>query len=177
MGTGGRVQMLAGSVLVLNLNYVPVNVCNVRRAVVLLGKGKAELLANGRGEIHTPSRAVTIPSVIRLVYLVKRPFSPRKFSRREVFTRDSFTCQYCGKQTRNLTLDHVVPRRQGGRHCWENVVSACIPCNHRKAGRTPHEAGMRLRREPKAPPASPYHILQSRPVQEEWLPFIPWAIQ
>lgn len=169
--------MFSSAVLVLNLNYVPVNVCNVRRAVVLLGKGKAELLANGRGVIHTPNSTVTIPSVIRLAHLVKRPFAPRKFSRREVFLRDNYTCQYCGKQTRNLTLDHVVPRRQGGEHCWENVVSACIPCNHRKAGRTPKEAGMKLLHVPKAPPPSPYHMLQNRHLQEEWLPFIPWAIR
>ena len=168
--------MLDSPVLVLNLNYVPVNICNVRRAVVLLGKGKAELLSNGRGEVHTPSISITIPSVIRLGHLVKRHFSPRKFSRREVFARDGFTCQYCDQQTHNITLDHVLPRRQGGEHCWENLVSACIPCNHRKAGRTPREAGMKLRRQPKAPPASPYHILQTRSLQDEWLPFIPWAM-
>ncbi len=169
--------MLDSSVLVLNLNYVPVNVCNARRAIVLLGKGKAELLANGRGEIHTPSISIIVPSVIRLGHLVRRPFSPRKFTRREVFLRDHYTCQYCGRQTRNLTLDHVIPRHQGGRHCWENVVSACIPCNHKKAAGTPQEARMRLLRQPKAPPASPYYILQSRPIQEEWLPFIPWAMR
>jgi 5-methylcytosine-specific restriction endonuclease McrA len=144
---------------------------------VLLGKGKAELLSNGRGELHTPSTTIIVPSVIRLGHLVVRPFSPRKFSRREVFARDSYTCQYCGKQTRNLTLDHVKPRRQGGQHCWENVVSACIPCNHRKAGRTPEQASMKLHRPPKAPPASPYHILQTRPLQDEWLEYIPWAMR
>ena len=169
--------MLDSPVLVLNLNYVPINVCNARRAVVLLGKGKAEILADGRGEIHTPSTTVTVPSVIRLAYLVRRPFSPRKFSRREVFLRDHYTCQYCGRRTHDLTLDHVIPRHRGGDHCWENVVSACIPCNHKKAGRTPREAGMRLLRQPKALHPSPYHALQSRALQDEWLPFMPWAMR
>ena len=165
---------LSEPVLVLNLNYEPINVCDVRRAVVLLGKGKAELLENGRGEIHTPTTALTIPSVIRLGYMVKRPLAQRRLSRREVFQRDSYTCQYCGRQGRDLTLDHVVPRRQGGPHIWENVVAACIPCNRRKAGRTPAEAGMRLLREPRAPRPNPYAILQHRTVLDEWRAYVPW---
>jgi len=103
--------MLSVSVLVLNLNYEPINVCNVRRAVVLLDKGKAERLENGRGEIHTPKTTYLIPSIIRLAYLVKRPFVRRKLSRREIFLRDRHTCQYCGRQAKELTMDHVVPRR------------------------------------------------------------------
>ncbi len=167
--------MLSSPVLVLNLNYEPINICNVRRAVILLGKGKAELLANGRGEIHSPGSVFTIPSVIRLIYLVKRPFSLRKLSRREVFQRDHHTCQYCGKQSKELTLDHVVPRRAGGKHTWDNVVSACIPCNRRKAGRTPREARMKLLQEPRAPRPSPYYVIQRHPVLDDWRPFIPWA--
>ena len=167
--------MLNSSVLVLNLNYEPINVCNVRRAVVLLVKGKAEYLENGRGEIHTPREIFNVPSVIRLIYLVKRPFSSRKLSKKEVLVRDCYTCQYCGKQTRELTLDHVIPRNQKGRDAWENVVSACIPCNHHKAGRTPAEAGMTLIRKPRAPYPHPYHILHNRSIVEEWRKFIPWV--
>ncbi|MBI4234155.1 MAG: HNH endonuclease [Chloroflexi bacterium] len=166
--------MLNSPVLVLNLNYEPLNVCDVRRAVVLLGKGKAEPLENGRGEIHTASLSLVIPSVIRLIYIVKRPSVQRRLSRREVFLRDQYTCQYCGRQTRDLTLDHVQPRHRHGPHIWENVVSACIPCNHRKAGRTPSEAQMRLLRSPRAPRPHPYAFFQHRPVLEEWRKFIPW---
>ena len=166
--------MLNSSVLVLNLDYVPINVCNVKRAVVLLGKGKAELLENGRGVIHTPRLSMLAPSVIRLVYLVRRPFVQRKLSKKEVFLRDRNTCQYCGQQTRSLTIDHMVPRRQEGDHTWENVVSACIPCNRRKAGRTPAEAGMTLLRRPKAPYPSPYYTLRNRTILDEWHKFIPW---
>lgn len=168
--------MTNAAVLVLNQNYEPLNVCDVRRAVVLMGKGKAELLENGRGELRTPQAIFPIPSVIRLGYLIKRPLQRTRMSRREVFLRDHYTCQYCGKQTRELTLDHVVPRHRGGRHDWENVVSACIPCNHRKANRTPEEARMRLLGEPRAPKPNPYHLFRHRALHDEWLKFIPWAV-
>ncbi|MDP6102869.1 MAG: HNH endonuclease, partial [Dehalococcoidia bacterium] len=87
---------------------------------------KAELLENGRGEVHTPRSLVPIPSVIRLMHLIKRPLLQRRLSRKEVFLRDNYTCLYCGRETKQLTLDHVVPRYRGGAHTWENVVSACI---------------------------------------------------
>ena len=163
------------AVLVLNQNYVPLNVCNVRRAVVLLDRGKAELLINGRGQIKTPRVVVPAPSVIRLMHLIRRPLSQRRLSRREVFLRDGYTCQYCGRESRNLTLDHVIPRFRGGAHSWENVASACIPCNHRKAGRTPKEAGMGIFREPKPPRPNPYYLFRTRSLQEEWIQFMPWA--
>ena len=169
------VSLITAPVLVLNLNYVPINVCNVRRAIVLLGKGKAEHLENHRGEIHTISTVVDVPSIIRLIYLVKRPFAPRKLSKREVFLRDRFSCQYCERKTQDLTLDHVVPRRQGGTHSWENVVAACTSCNLLKAGHTPEQAKMRLIRLPRAPQPDPYRILKNRTVLEEWRPYIPWT--
>ena len=107
---------LTAPVLVLNLNYVPVNVCTVRRAIVLVAKGKAELLEQRADavRIRTFNAALNAPSIIRLVYLVKRPFAPRRLSKKEVFLRDHYTCQYCGKRSQHLTLDHVVPRRQHG---------------------------------------------------------------
>ncbi len=171
------VQLIHAPVLVLNLNYVPINVSTVRRAVVLVDKGKAELLENHRGQLHTVDSVVDVPSIIRLVYLVKKPFLPRKLSKREVFLRDRFTCQYCGKKTQDLTLDHVVPRRQHGAHTWENVVAACTRCNLRKAGRTPVEANMALGRQPRAPDPNPYLILQNRTILEEWRPYLPWAVR
>ena len=171
------VQLIHAPVLVLNLNYVPINVSTVRRAVVLVDKGKAELLENHRGQLHTVTRIVDVPSIIRLVYLVKKPFLPRKLSKKEVFLRDRFTCQYCGKKTQDLTLDHVVPRRQHGTHTWENVVAACTRCNLRKAGRTPVEASMALQKQPRAPDPNPYLILQNRTILEEWRPYLPWAVR
>ena len=169
--------LIRAPVLVLNLNYVPVNVCTVRRAIVLLTKGKAELLENHVGQLHTVSRLIDAPSVIRLSYMVKRPFLPRKLSKKEVFLRDKFTCQYCGKRVHDLTLDHVIPRRQQGAHTWENVVTACNRCNLYKAGRTPAEAKMRLGTIPRAPDPNPYLILQNRTILEEWEIYIPWSIR
>ena len=168
-------NILSSPVLVLNLNYVPINVCTARRAIVLVGKGKAELLENHRGEVHTVTSIYDVPSIIRLVYLVKRPFAPRKLSKKEIFLRDQYTCQYCGKETQDLTLDHVVPRRQHGAHTWENVVAACSRCNLRKAGRTPTEASMKLLREPRAPQPNPYRMLQNYVILEEWRPYVPWS--
>ena len=174
--TGPRAWLTRAPVLVLNLNYVPINVCTVRRAIILLGKGKAELLENHRGELRTVSAVIEAPSIIRLVYLVKRPFLPRKLSKKEVFLRDRFTCQYCGNKSQELTLDHVIPRRQNGSHSWNNVVAACARCNLRKAGRTPVEASMKLVKEPRAPDPNPYLILQNRAILEEWRPYIPWTV-
>ena len=168
--------VLASPVLVLNLNYVPINVSTARRAIILLGKGKAELLENHLGQVHTVSTVVEAPSIIRLGYLVKRPFAPRKLSKKEIFLRDKYTCQYCGTQSQQLTLDHVVPRRQKGAHTWENVVAACSKCNLRKAGFTPEEAKMKLFREPRAPQPNPYRMLQNRVILDEWRPYLPWTL-
>ncbi|MCI0438137.1 MAG: HNH endonuclease [Chloroflexi bacterium] len=168
-------RVINAPVLVLNQNYQPLNVCNVKRAFVLLARGKAELLVNGRGNISTVSSSFTIPSVIRLIYAVKRPLMKRRLSRRAIFYRDNFMCQYCGKSTKTLTLDHIIPRSRSGPHIWENVVSACIPCNHKKAGLTPKEANMKLLREPKAPRPSPYYPFQHRQIMEEWKQFMPWV--
>ncbi|MEC8857318.1 MAG: HNH endonuclease [Chloroflexota bacterium] len=169
--------LIRAPVLVLNLNYVPVNVCTVRRAIVLVTKGTAELLENHQGHLHTVSQKIDAPSVIRLAYMVKRPFLPRKLSKKEVFLRDKFACQYCGKKVHDLTLDHVIPRRQHGAHTWENVVTACNRCNLHKAGRTPAEAKMRLGKIPRAPDPNPYLILQNRVILDEWEIYIPWSIR
>jgi 5-methylcytosine-specific restriction endonuclease McrA len=169
--------MLSSPVLVLNLNYEPINVCNARRALLLIFRGKAELLTNGQGQVFSVHAVFDLPSVVRLVYMVKRPFAKRKLSKKEVLLRDRHTCQYCGDKAMDLTLDHVVPRRQGGLQSWENIVSACIPCNHNKAGRTPSEAGMTLLKRPKAPYPSPYYVLHGRTILEDWRPFIPWELE
>jgi 5-methylcytosine-specific restriction endonuclease McrA len=139
-------------VLVLNQSYEPLNICRVRRAVVLIYQNKAEMLENGSGFIHSVSGEFPVPSVIRLASMIRRrPRSERKLTRLEVFKRDRYTCQYCGKESRQLTLDHIIPRYRGGQHTWENVVSACVPCNRRKAGKTPQEARMKLICQPSRP--------------------------
>jgi len=163
-------------VLVLNQSYEPLNICRVRRAVVLLYQNKAEMLENGAGFIHSASHEFPVPSVIRLAAMIKRPYrSGRKLTRLEVFKRDKYTCQYCGKETRQLTLDHVLPRYRGGQHTWLNVVSACVPCNRRKAGRTPKEAGMKLIEQPFHPRDAGffYVIPHYSHIRAEWQKYLP----
>jgi len=145
-------------VLVLNQGYEPLNLCRVRRAIVLVYRGKAEVVENSRGELHSVSQVFQIPSVIRVAHMIRPPHHRRKLTKLEVFNRDRYACQYCGRETKELTLDHVIPRRRDGEHTWENVVSACIPCNRRKGGRTPEEAGMKLIRRPRAPRSNGFYI-------------------
>ena len=144
-------------VLVLNANYEPLNVCTIRRAMGLIFMEKADMLANGRGEIHTIRRSYPAPSVIRLGKMIRRPRPQVKLNKQEIFRRDDYTCQYCGKNGGQMTLDHVLPRRLGGEHTWENLVAACRLCNHKKGGRLAERAGMKLKNKPKTPSASAHY--------------------
>lgn len=163
-------------VLVLNQNYEPLNVCNMRRAMGLVFHDKAEILETYASPIVTRSSSYPAPSVIRLIYMIRRPRPRVKLTRREIFIRDDYTCQYCGSRSADLTIDHVVPRSRGGGHSWDNLVSACRACNHRKGGKTLLEARMRLRRDPFEPRAGVYYTIQRRlstSVHEHWHKFIP----
>ena len=160
-------------VLVLNANFEPLNVCNIRRAIGLMLTGKATMVLNGRGEIKTVSRSFPRPSVIRLEKMIKRPHPHVKLTKREILRRDNYTCQYCGSRAPYLTIDHVIPRRLGGQHIWDNVVAACPSCNHRKGGRTPEQVQMHLLHVPSEPPASANYIFgRHLGNNEEWQPFI-----
>jgi 5-methylcytosine-specific restriction endonuclease McrA len=138
-------------VLLLNYDFAPLNVCRTPRALALVERGKAEVVALGAPPIATAVRAVARPAVIRLTRYVGRPAARSRLSRRAIHRRDAYTCQYCGAVVTRPTLDHVVPRRLGGGASWTNLVTACRECNERKGGRTPEQAGMPLRREPLAP--------------------------
>jgi 5-methylcytosine-specific restriction endonuclease McrA len=160
-------------VLVLNVNYEPMNVCSTARAMGLLTLGKAKVVQNGRGTIKTVSRTFERPSVIQLDYMVHRPHPHVRLSKREVFRRDGYQCQYCGSPSAHLTLDHVLPKRYGGPYDWENLVSACPQCNRRKGGRTPAEADMRLRSSPREPSATALYLF-GRYLQEnqDWVKYL-----
>lgn len=164
-------------VLVLNQSYEPLNICRVRRAVVLIYEHKAEMVENGAGFLHSAGGEFPVPTVIRLANMVRRPPRVvRRLTRLEIFKRDNYTCQYCGKESRHLTLDHVIPRYRNGQHTWENVVSACVPCNRRKAGRTPQEAGMKLIHQPTQPHGggSLFYIPAHYPnIRSEWVKYLP----
>lgn len=160
-------------VLVLNANFEPINICNTRRAISLMLSGKASLVLNGRGEIKSVSRTFPRPSIIRLEKMIRRPRPRLKLTKREILRRDDYTCQYCGRRAIYLTIDHIIPRRLGGQHIWENLVAACPACNHRKGGRTLEQAQMHLLRLPAEPPSSANYIF-ARHLGEnsDWLPFI-----
>jgi 5-methylcytosine-specific restriction endonuclease McrA len=164
------------AVLVLNQNYEPLNICNARRAFVLVDRGKAEVLELSRNGFRTPSAVLPRPSVIKLAYMVKRPRPQVRLSRREIFMRDDYTCQYCGSKARELTLDHVVPKHRGGKHSWDNLVSACRSCNHRKGGKGLDEVRMRLKHLPRRPQPVQYFLWVQRlhgEAYESWLKFLP----
>ncbi|ASN80337.1 MULTISPECIES: HNH endonuclease [Deinococcus] len=162
----------APRVLVLNASYEPLQVTSVKRAITLLQYGVAEVLADSQEIVRSPSTVLSVPSVIRLRRYVRRPrVHPVPFNRRNVLRRDTFECQYCGAST-ELTMDHVMPRSRGGRHHWENVVTACRPCNQRKGNQTPDEAGMPLRSRPRAPTFGVYAHGQFAHWQPEWAQYL-----
>lgn len=156
--------------LLLNATNEALCIVSPRRAVVLVLKDKAEIVAREAGEFHAERLAIPCPSVIRLVHYVRVPYRSRMpVSRRGVFARDSQRCQYCNRPAENL--DHVIPRSRGGDHSWENVVAACRPCNSRKENRYLHETDMRLRRRPIAPHAS-WVVTTGGPIEPAWAPFL-----
>ena len=158
--------------LVLNATYEPLSIVSARRAVCLLLDEKAEMVeADAHDVIRSELLTVQIPAVVRLRYMVK---APRRrvaaVSRRAVFARDEYRCQYCG--SRADSIDHVVPRSRGGRDVWDNLAAACRPCNTRKRDRTPDEAGMRLLRPCRAPRATAWVTLGSHLVPDIWKPYL-----
>ncbi len=184
-------SVLQRPTLVLNRNWQPVNVATVARALVLLWNESARVVdpadyqtfdwndwskllpAGGDVFVQAIRFRIRVPEVITLTEYDRLPTASVTFSRRNIFKRDKFVCQYCGEQpgTDALTIDHVVPRAQGGESRWDNCVLACIDCNHRKADRTPKQAGMKLRREPVRPEWKPLYATQDMRI-ESWSKFI-----
>ena len=156
-------------VLVLNASYEPLNVCSVRRAHVLVYKGKAELVERLDRPLASASTTFPWPHVIRLVTYVRVPRAvQRKISRRALFARDSWRCVYCGTSGGRLTLDHVVPKSRGGESVWENVVTSCAPCNLRKGNRLPHEVQMELHPSPRPPAPVLFIRLATPKIPQRW---------
>lgn len=169
-GTGGRV-------LVLNATYEPINVCSVRRATVLILKARAEMIERSERELHSESMTMPRPIVIRLTTYVRIPRDAhrRKITRRAVFARDRWTCQYCGGMRATLTIDHVVPRSRGGTSEWENIVACCAPCNRRKGDRLLSGAGMQLLTQPKAPNPQIFVHVASSTIHPSWEQYLSLA--
>jgi 5-methylcytosine-specific restriction endonuclease McrA len=165
---------IGGRVLVLNASYEPINVCNVRRATVLVLKARAEVLERGEGALHSERLTFERPCVIRLVRYVRVPrdVHRRKITRKAVLARDAWTCQYCGHQAAGLTVDHVIPHSRGGQSVWENIVASCAPCNRKKGNKTPHEASMHPRSSPRPPGPTVFIQLASPRIPVAWEPYL-----
>ena len=160
-------------VLVLNASYEPLNVCTVRRAHVLLYKGKAEVVEHLDQPLRSATGTFIWPHVIRLIHYVRVPRAiQRKISRRALFARDGWRCVYRGTTNGRLTLDHVVPRSKGGESVWENVVTACAPCNLRKGDRTLEQVGMELKTLPRAPQPVLFIKLAAPRIPQRWTPYL-----
>jgi 5-methylcytosine-specific restriction endonuclease McrA len=188
-------------VLVLKRSFVAVHITNVRRAITLLFRQLAEVVHIEEGQfaaynldswrqlsalqadfrspdqdwIRAVGYELQAPRVIRLISCDRGPRQGLRFNRRNVFARDGNLCQYCGKNfpTSELSLDHVVPRSRGGITSWENIVCACVACNVRKGGRTPHEARMNLICQPVKPKRSPLlSIKMGNPKYASWKSFV-----
>lgn len=173
-GTATEQRGVGGRVLVLNASYEPINVCTVRRATVLLLKERAEILERSAWSLHAEHMTMPSPIVIRLTSYVRIPRDAhsRKLTRRAIFARDRWTCQYCGRERGSLTIDHVIPRCKGGSSSWDNIVACCAPCNRRKGDRLPKQAGMHPSSRPKPPsPTIFVHVAASRvpPAWEQYL--------
>lgn len=160
--------------LLLNATYEPLKVVDWRRAITLWCQDKVEVLSVYERDVRSVSLVVKLPSVIRLreYVSIKRRFNLVPFSRANIYARDDYTCQYCGKRfsADHLTFDHMVPVRYGGRKHWENIVTSCVACNRRKGGRTPTEAGMPVIRAPRRPfrPATVRVAIGPRDTPESW---------
>jgi 5-methylcytosine-specific restriction endonuclease McrA len=201
---------LDASVLVLNKLFMAIHIISVRRAFCLLCKDLAEVVSLEDGQyatydfntwrevseyrsrhfrqedddwLRTVNSEIQVPRVIRLVGYDKLPKQTVKFNRRNIFARDNNQCQYCGRKyaTSELSLDHVIPRSQGGQSTWDNIVCACVNCNVRKGGRTPKEAHMSLIRKPEKPKRSPMLNLKlTHRKYQSWRTFLEnayWSVE
>ncbi|MBN2417488.1 HNH endonuclease [bacterium] len=143
--------MLDNRVLVLNQNYEPTTVCSARKAIKLIFLQKAEMVEHDTRYVRSPSISFPLPSIVRLDRYVHMHRKTVLLTRKNILRRDRHTCQYCGRKHMTMTVDHVIPKKRGGRDTWENLVCACNECNARKGNRTPHEADMELLSTPRKP--------------------------
>jgi 5-methylcytosine-specific restriction endonuclease McrA len=207
---GAEVKLgLESNVLVLNRHYMAVRVVGARRAFSLLFRELAEVVSYEEGTyanydfqswcevsqfkrqfepdgydwVATLNFHIAVPKIIRLLFYDRLPRSDVKFNRRNIFARDENRCQYCGKKfsTKELSLDHVIPRSLGGKSIWENVVCACVRCNVKKGGRTPDQAHMTLIRRPVKPRRNPLiHVHLGHQRYHSWKQFLDnayWSVE
>jgi len=162
-------------VLLLNKNYEPISVIGWKRAICLFSLEKVEVVKTYEEEVASPKIKFNFPAVVRLLHSFKRPHSGIKFTKRNIFARDKWLCQYCYQEFDpcNLTIDHVIPKSRGGKTEWDNIVSCCKVCNNKKGNKTPQEAGMKLKKIPTVPSWIPImrFLLSRKSIPVEWKEF------
>ena len=165
--------------LLLTQGYEPIQIISWQRAITLVALDKVEVVEQYDAEVRAVSLVVKVPAVVRLLRAFRRHAKPVKFSRVNIYARDGYRCQYCGIRCAidELTYDHVIPRAQGGRTTWDNIVSACYACNAAKANRTPAQAGMTLRALPTRPTWMPSVQIRvsAKSVPDAWRDYVYWT--
>jgi len=167
-------NILDRSVLILNNGYEPLGTCDAKKAITLVYLTKAMIVEEDKDiELHSPNQTMHMPSVIRLSNYVHLPYKKLQPSKRNIFKRDKYVCQYCGEKCQSPTVDHIIPKSRGGKNVWTNMTTSCFRCNNKKNNRTPEEANMKLRSRPFIP--SRTHIIgyqESNPNNKEWKKFL-----
>jgi 5-methylcytosine-specific restriction endonuclease McrA len=168
-------------VLLLNATFEPLKVIDWKRAIRLLTLEKVEVLEEYDREIHSVTFAVKLPAVLRLLRYIRYRKKDIKFSRANIYARDNFHCQYCGHgfESQDLTFDHVIPKRYGGKTEWSNIVTSCYRCNRAKGGKGLREAGLKLRKKPVKPDWVPFLMItiRARNVPGSWRDYLYWNLE
>ncbi len=171
--------MTEAQTLMLTNDYAPLKVISWQRAIELLTLGKIEVIEEYDQEIRSAYLVIKVPAVVRLLKRFRKHKKPVKFSRVNIYGRDGYKCQYCMKKMsmHELTYDHVVPKSQGGKTTWTNIVSACGPCNGKKSGRTPEQAKMKLNKKPIQPVDTPAILIRvsQYSVPDAWRDYLYWT--
>lgn len=158
--------------LVLNQDYSPFTICSATKAFLLLYLKKAELVSVADGmALRTVACSYPMPSVVRLSRYIHLPYQGVVLTRQNIFRRDGFRCQYCGT-SKDLTIDHVIPKSKRGRSTWKNMVTACKSCNSRKGDCFLEESGLLLLKKPYKPSFILFLKQYSDKVEESWQPFL-----
>ncbi len=164
---------LNAKVLLLNQSYEPLTLCTTKKALILIILQKAELVnSNSKLAVRTVNKSFPWPSVIRLKAYIKVPYVNINLTRKNILRRDNHKCGYCGRGDLTFTIDHIIPKTKGGKDTWENLVTACLPCNNKKGSKTPEEAGMQLRIKPHKPNYIMFILNSISRIDESWRPYL-----
>lgn len=163
--------------LLLNNNFYPLDFISEIKAIKFVLNEKVEVISEWNKYIGSSSGKINIPAILRLKYIVKYPFLPIKFSKENLFKRDQFICQYCGKSFFQgaLTVDHILPKKLGGKNGWLNCTTSCWNCNNKKGSKRLEDCGLRLLNKPMIPRSKvqlDYSVMKMAEKHESWIPYI-----